>query len=208
MRRYQIVPWILLILSIINVTLAAPVVLREIRHTYIDQVDVREDTISASRSEKRDYESEKLWRRLDVSPPAVHPAPLESDYESAPDSLNSYQTGTSEFQQASPVVETPPSVVSPVGSESHRTQSSTQSSNEGGSGFEPEPVAVPASQQKSFLSKWVSKSKSFLSKLATKSKNFFSKVAGKLKLWRRTSFESLSAWPGPGVSRMRPRGTF
>jgi hypothetical protein len=212
MRRYKIAPWILLILSIINVTLAAPVVLREIRHACVDVMDVREDAIPVSRSEKQNDELVKLW---DKPSPAMHPrtspAPSESDYESAPDSPNSYQTAMSEFEQASPEIETPPGEESSIGSESHRTYDEASSedylaSNEGSSKSfsffpsQPEPVAgsnpsasgLPAAEpksgtQKSFLSKLVSKSKSFLSKLASKSKNFFGDLAGKIKFWPRTS---------------------
>jgi hypothetical protein len=141
MRRYKIVPWVLLIISIINFTLAAPVVLREIRHACVDVIDVREDAIPAvTRSEKQNDELEKLW---DKPSPAMHPrtspAPSESDYESAPDSPNSYQTAMNEFQQASPEIETPPGEESSIGSESHRTYDGASSesylaSNEGGPG--------------------------------------------------------------------------
>jgi hypothetical protein len=225
MRHHKIVPWILLILSIINVTLAAPVVLREIRHTPIGRVDVRENAIPASRSKKRDE-----------SPPAGQrqssPAPPESDYyESAP---HSFQT---EYQSLPGSPEINSEVSSSVGSESHRTSLSSENylaSNEGGpglskshsffsdsdlpvseseSGLPPEPVAVPepnpnpsasgrspsvaeSGSHKSFLSKWVSKSKSFLNNLASKSKNFLGKLAGKLRLWRRT--------PGEGHFKSAP----
>ena len=145
MGRYKIIPWILLILFIINVTLAAPVVLRETSHASIDVVDVREDAISLSRFKKRNDELEKLW---DETPSAAHwhprrsPAPPESDsysdYESAPESPNSFRTATSEFQPASPETETPPSEESSVWSGSHRSDESSSerylASDEGGPG--------------------------------------------------------------------------
>jgi hypothetical protein len=233
MRRYKIAPWILLILSIINVTLAAPVVLRKIRHACVDVMDVREDAMPVSRSEKQNDElmekndelmekndelMEKLW---DKPSPAMHPrtspAPSESGYESALDSPNSYQTATSEVEQASPGEE------SSIGSESHRTYDGASSenylaSNEGSSRSssylssnlpieEPEPGSNPSASglpaaepksgtQKSFLSKLVSKSKSFLSKLASKSKNFFRNLAGKLKSWPRTPESVVRLTPG------------
>jgi hypothetical protein len=220
MRRYKIAPWILLIISIINVTLGAPVASREIRHACIDVMDVQEDAIPLSQSWDSDKPSPTMH-------PRTSPAPSESDYETAPDSPNSFQTATSEFQQASPGKE------SSTGSESHRTHDEASSENylassEGGSGSsrsssfmfsnlpveqeqEPEPQSVAgfnpsasglpttsslaaepkSGSQKSFLSKLVSKSKSFLSK----SKNFLGKLASKLKFWRRTS-EPVSARPG------------
>lgn len=187
MRRYRIVPWILLIFAIINVTLAAPAVLREIRHTRVDVMDVREDTIPVSRSEK-------LW---DEPSSAVHPrtnsesGQPESDYEAALDrSLpDSFQTGTSEFQQELPEIETPPGEELSINSESHRvgevSSENYLASNEGGpsgSSFSFTPKSG-SQNQRGFLSKLVSNSKSFLSKF----KNFFVRLAGKLKFWRRTS---------------------
>ena len=190
MRRYKIVPWILLILSIINATLAAPVVFQEIRHAYIDQVDVREDAIPASRSEKRGDESERL---KDESPPTEHlrrsSPPPETEYDSAPDSVNSFQTGASEFR--SPEIH---SDVSSVGSETPLVH---------GPGFVEPMTVVP---QKSFLGEWFSKSKGFLSKLVSKTKNLFGKLAGKLKFWRRASSESVSAWPRRGSNEWGPEG--
>jgi hypothetical protein len=217
MRRYKMVPWILLILSIINATLAAPVASREIRHTYIDVIDVREDVIPVSRSEKQDDGLERLWGK---PPPAMHPrsgsaeSVLQgSDYESALSSPNSFRTATGGFQPVSP------GEVSDIESENHRVNGGAPSedylaSDEGGPGssksvsFAPSPdsdlagssnrlsFAPPdsslAGSQKSSLSRLVSKSKSFFSNLASKSKNFFGKLVRKLKFWRRIS-ESVSA---------------
>jgi hypothetical protein len=206
MRRYKIVPWILLILSIINVTLATPVVLREIRHACADVMEVREAVIPVSRSEKMNDESEKLW---DNPSSAVHPRRnkprLESDYESALDSFNSVHTGTDEFQQASAEINTPPGEMSSIDSESHRTHDEATSddylaSNEGGPGSRSSFWSTSTStsstksasgSQDSILNKLVSNSKSFFSKLASVSKKFFGKLASKLKFWRRTS-ESVS----------------
>lgn len=204
MRRYKIVPWIFLILSIINVTLATPVVLREIRHACADVMDVREAAIPVSRSEKKNDESEKLWDKPSL---AVHPRRnkprLESDYEPALDSFDSLHTGTDEFQQASAEIKTPPGEMSSIDSESHRTHDEATSddylaSNEGGPGsrssFWSTSTSTSTSStksasgtQNSILNKLVNNSKSFFSKLASVSKKFFGKLASKLKFWRRTS---------------------
>lgn len=209
MRRYKIVPWVLLILSIINVTLANPVVSREIPRACADVMDLRGDPIPVSRSEKQNIELDKV---LDKPSSAVHPrrgtvtapsAPPESDYGSAPDSLHSVQTevGIDEPQQASSEIEQLKEMAS-IESESHRTHDEVTSenylaSNEGGPGSRSSIwfMATPSTKseyQESFLSKLVSNSKSFFSKLGSMSKNFFGKLAGKLKFWRRTSV-SISA---------------
>jgi hypothetical protein len=196
MHWYKIVPPILLILSLINVTLAAPVVSREICHACVDVMDVREDAIPVSRSGKQDDELEKLWNKPS---PAMHPrtspTPSEPDYETAPDSRNSFQTTSNEYQQESSEIKTLPGhspEVSSIESDSRRisdaASSDYQASNEGGPGSSKSvSFSYVSPTQKSFLSKLVSKSKNFLSK----SKDFFVKLAGKLKFWRRTS-ESVS----------------
>jgi hypothetical protein len=208
MRRYKIVPWILFILSITNVTLTAPVLLREIRHACVDVMDVREDAIPVSRSEKQNDELENLW---DKPSPAMHPrtspTPSESDYGTAPDPHNSYQTATSELQETPSGEDSESSFES----ESHRISDDEAPSEgylasaEGGSGSsksfsfspsnlpvelepEPEPVAgsnpsasgLPTTSSPGAELKSGSQ-KSFLSKLASKSKSFLSKLASKSK---------------------------
>ena len=117
----------------LNVTLTAPVVLREIRHACIYVMDVREDAIPVSRSEMQNDELEKLWDKPAAAMhPRTSPAPSESDYESAPGSPDSFYTAMSEFQHASPDEEW-------SDSESHRTYDEVSSenylaSNEGGPG--------------------------------------------------------------------------
>lgn len=65
MHQYKIVPSILLILSLINVVLAAPVVLQGpevlLRRACVDMADVPEDVIIVSESEKRSDGLEKRW---------------------------------------------------------------------------------------------------------------------------------------------------
>jgi hypothetical protein len=234
MRRNKIVPWILLILSIINVTLAAPVVLREIRHACVDVMDVREDAIPVSRSEKQNDELERLW---DKPSPAMHPrtspTPSESDYMSAPDSPNSFQTATSEFQEASPEIKTPPGKESSIESESNRI--SDGSSNEGylasnewsrnsflfspsnqHAELEPEPVAgsnpsasglpTTSSLPAEAAEPKSGSQKSFLSKLVSKvskSKGFFSRLAAKSKNFFGNLSSKLKFWRRTSESVVR-----
>jgi hypothetical protein len=80
-------------------------------------MDVREDAILVSRSEKQNDKLEKLWEKpLPAMHPRASPVPSESNYETAPDSPNSFQTTSSEIQQASPESNTLPVEES----ESHR----------------------------------------------------------------------------------------
>ena len=210
MHRYKIVPWILFILSFINVTLTAPVVLREIRHACVDVMDIRKDAIPVSRSEKQNYEMEKLWDKpLAAMYPRTSQAPSESGYESAPESLDSFRSASSEFQPASPRIKTPPSESS-IEPESQRIHDGASSenylaSNEGERGssksfsfsfsnppawllnskVEPEPVvgwdpnAGGLATTSTLAEPKSGSQKSFLSKLVTKSKSFFSKLASK-----------------------------
>ena len=230
MCRYKIVPWILLILSIINVTLAAPVILRERRHACVDVMDVREDAILVSRSEKQNDKLEKLWEKpLPAMHPRASPVPSESNYETAPDSPNSFQTTSSEIQQASPESNTLPVEES----ESHRIYDGVSSenyvaSNEGGLGstefqpsdlppepeLEPEPVdgsnpsagGLPTTGSSAAEPESGSQ-KSFLRKLASKSWSYLSKLASKSKNFFGKLAAKLKFWRRTSESvSTRPRG--
>jgi hypothetical protein len=121
MYRYKIVPPILLILSLINFLLAAPVVLREVRQAYVGMADVPEDVIPVSGPEKRSDELEKRrdeysdepWRKRGMSPgsspaPSVGEPPASADQELAsnyPPSPQTQTAATSKIQDAAPVPE-------------------------------------------------------------------------------------------------------
>jgi hypothetical protein len=68
MHRHKIVPTILLILSLINFLLAAPVVLQEPRQECVDTAYVPEDVIPMSRSEKQSDEIENPWDKYSDEP--------------------------------------------------------------------------------------------------------------------------------------------
>jgi hypothetical protein len=121
MYRYKIIPPILLILSLINFPLVAPVVLREVRQAYVGMADVPEDVIPVSGSEKqsdelekrRDEYSDEPWRKRGISPgsspaPTVGEPPASADQELAsnyPPSPQTQTAATSKIQDAAPVSE-------------------------------------------------------------------------------------------------------
>ena len=110
MHRYKIVPQIILILSLINLLLAAPVVLQEVHHARVDMPDVPEDVIlPVSQSEKRRNELEKRWDEYSVEPwqkrgsssessPAPSVGEPPADKELVPNSPPSPRTETNRIQ--------------------------------------------------------------------------------------------------------------
>jgi hypothetical protein len=107
------VPPILLILSLINVLLAAPVVLQEPRQGCVDMADVPEGVIlRVSQSEKRSDELEKRWDAYSDEPswqkrgsssgssPAPSVGEPPADQELTANSPPSSQTGTTAIQDA------------------------------------------------------------------------------------------------------------
>jgi hypothetical protein len=115
MHRCKIVPQILLILSLINLLLAAPVrvVLQEVHQARVDMADVPEDVIlPASQSEKLSDEleerwdeySDEPWQKRGLSsgsspPPSVGEPPQAANQGLAPNSPPP-QTGTNRIQDS------------------------------------------------------------------------------------------------------------
>jgi hypothetical protein len=172
MHWHKTVPSILLILSLINFLLAAPVVLRELR---------------------RDEYSDEPWQKRGQSlgpSPALSVEEPPADQELAANSPPSPQTGTSRIQDAA-------SVSSPPEIDSERPPSIELASNMGGPPPSDGPGPDLASNEGMAFwdpNDWSSSSsepepkKDFISRLFS----CFGELAGKLKFWRRTS-KSVSA---------------
>ena len=210
MHRYKIVPPILLILSLTNVLLAAPVVSQEEHQTYVDIADVPKDMIqipmSRSGSEKQWVEhsnSDEPWQKQKrgSSGPSVGGAPPAADPELATNSppLPQTQTGgriqdAASASELSPEINQPASDGSETGSVSHEGTKPGPGSIMAPSN-RPETVSA-AGQPVTEFSVWDPHDWSDTSSepepketFLSKTKSFFDKLVYKFKFWPR----------GPGV---------
>ena len=208
MHRYKIVPTILLILSVINFLLAAPVGLPEACQQCVDMASVPKDVIPVSQSEKRSDQVENRWNKDKCSDDPLqkrgsaqgsNPAPPVGepsvDLELATDSPPSPSPlmGTSRFQDAasatSPEIKQPSSNVITPSDHGYMSSDNYYASGEGGSLGASYP---PSNRPKigSFLlwdpHDWSETSseaekEDFMSKI----KSFFVKMFSKLKFWPR-----------------------
>ncbi|KAI0277610.1 hypothetical protein BGY98DRAFT_978591 [Russula aff. rugulosa BPL654] len=191
MHRYKIIPMTLLILSLINFLLAAPVVLPEACQEYVDMAGVPEDVILVSQSEKRSDQVENRWNKDKYSDDPLQKRGSAQGSNPAPP-VGEPPTDL-EFQDAASV--TSPEIKQPSLNEitpsDHGYMSSDNyyASGEGGSlGAS----YLPSNRQKigSFLlwdpHDWSETSSEaekepFMSKI----KSFFVKMFNKLKFWPR-----------------------
>jgi hypothetical protein len=208
MHRYKIIPMTLLILSLINFLLAAPVVLPEACQEYVDMAGVPEDVILVSQSEKRSDQVENRWNKDKYSddplqkrgsaqgsnpapPVGEPPTDLELAIFSPPSP--SPLMGTSRFQDAasatSPEIKQPSSNEITPSDHGYMSSDNYYTSGEGGSLGASYP---PSNRHKigSFLlwdpHDWSETSSEaekepFMSKI----KSFFVKMFNKLKFWPR-----------------------
>ena len=129
MHRYKIVPPILLILSLVNFLLAAPVVLQEVRHQVgeVDMAaDVPEDVIPVSVLEKRSDEEllDKRWDGLSGNEPEPWPQKrrLSTGSESSTVASSMGEPASQAADQVLAPPNSPPSPQSQTGPTTSRTQ--------------------------------------------------------------------------------------
>ena len=144
MHRYKIVPPILLILSLVNFLLAAPVVLQEVRHQVgeVDMTaDVPEDVIPVSVLEKKSDEEllDKRWDDLSGNEPELWPQKqrlsLGSESSTAASSMGEPAPQAADQVLAPP--NSPPSPQSQTGPTTSRTQDAASVSSPSADGDHP-----------------------------------------------------------------------
>lgn len=138
MHRYKIVPPILLILSLVNFLLAAPVVLQEVRHQVGDvdmAADVPEDVIPVSMLEKKSDDEllEKRWDGFSGDEPEPEPWPQKrgssSGSESSPAAPSVGEPAPQAADQELAPPNSPPSPQSQTGTTTSKTQDAASASS-------------------------------------------------------------------------------